>query len=517
MNARRGHGQGEGFPADAPHVGALPATPGRASGGDLFGTVPLTTAAITSVVLLPWLGDLPPQQAALALLHAALAAAGVARAAYPVFRPVALVTFVFTLSWLGLAPVYQLSTGKAAWRDNAVLFGPSTTTALILLLIATAALYVGFFRRGRGVPAPLAASTSGLNPPRTVCLLYVLACLALSPAAIASAGGVSALFSSRADRNEALLAQGISLEQVGGAEIALLGTIPGALATAATYLLLIRILAQYRKGRWKDVDAADAALLTVAFTLTVIFANPFTNTRGLSAAALGSLVILMLQPRSRRAGLVMAVAMIIATLVAYPAANAFRGTDEVSDAQGLEFLASKDFDGFQQSINTVSFVNDLGHSAGTYTASGLLYFVPRSAWAEKERPASIDVAARRGYAFTNLSLPLHAEAYLDFGPVGMALLMFLIASAGRRCDLDWAGGVQSRAALMAPYACLATLSIIRGPIGSNGPVYLTNIGLIAIGLLLARRSTPAPSGTPDAPDILATCSTDPVQPSSVRR
>jgi hypothetical protein len=184
----------------------------------------------------------------------------------------------------------------------------------------------------------------------------------------------------------------------------------------------------------------------------------------------------------------MAVAALLATLVAYPAANRFQGTEQAGAAQGLDVLASKDFDGFQQSINTVSFVDDLGHAYGTYTLSGVLYFVPRSVWPEKERPASIDVAARRGYLFTNLSLPLHAEMYLDFGPVGMALAMFLAASAGRRCDLDWAAGVRSRAGLMAPYACLATLSIIRGPIGANGPVYLTNLGLIALGLLLARNS-----------------------------
>ena len=450
--------------------------------------VPFWAALTVSVGLLPWLANVPPLQAALSLLHAALATAGIARAAYPVLRPVALVTFVFTFSWLGVAPIYQLSTGRAAWRDNAVLFGPSTTPALLLLLLATGAMYAGFFRRERSPQPPAEPDGRGrwLVPPRAVCLAYVLVCLALAPRAIAAAGGLSGLFSNRNERNQALAAQGISLSEAGGLEVALIGILPGALATAGAYLLLVRFLHQYRRGGWHQVDAADAALLVVALALVAVFANPLTNTRGLSAAALGSLVILVLQPRSQRAGIVMAAAMLVATLVAYPAANAFRGTEQATEARGLEFLASYDFDGFQQSINTVTFVDDLGHSFGTYTLSGVLYFVPRAQWPDKERPASIDVAERRGYAFTNLSLPFHAEMYLDFGPVGMALILFLLASLGRRCDLDWASGIGSRAALMAPYACLASLLIIRGPVGSVGPVYLTNLGLIAAGLLAAR-------------------------------
>jgi hypothetical protein len=260
------------------------------------------------------------------------------------------------------------------------------------------------------------------------------------------------------------------------------------------------VLNQLRRRGWGELDALDTGVLLLGFALVVLHANPFVNTRALSAAALGSLGLLVLRPRSRRAGAALAAGLLVATLVIYPAANAFRGQTQVDRPQGFEVLASLDFDGFQQAINTVEFVEDTGHSFGSYTFSGALYFVPRAIWADKERPASIDVATHRGYLFTNLSLPVNAELYLDFGPVGMALALFLFASAGRRSDLDWSSGVWSRAALMAPYACLACLSIIRGPIGANGPVYLTNLGLIGVGLLLAR--TKNPDGT-DAPDTRA--------------
>lgn len=472
------------------HPGTIEATdPHRADPGELFGPVPLVAALTAAIALLPWLIQLAPLQGALCLAQACTAAAGIARAAYPAFRPVAMVTFVFTFSWLGVAPVYQLATGTAAWRDGAVLLSPSTTPALMLLVFATAVLYVGFFRSGRTRAGPQKIQSAPITPSRGVCLAYVLACTALAPKAISTAGGFAAMFTSRTNRGEAFAAQGISLQELGGLQVALVGILPGALATAGAYLVLVRVLNQYRCGGLLGVNAVDAGLLVIGLTLVVVFANPFVNTRGLSAAAFGSLALLALQPRSRKAGVLMTVVLLTATLVLYPAANAFRGTQQSHQPHGFEFLATPDFDGFQQTINAVDFVGDLGHSFGMYSLSGVFYFVPRSMWTNKEQPASIDVATHRGYVFTNLSLPVQAEMYVDFGIVGMAVAMFLLASAGRRCDLDWAAGVRSRLAMTTPYASLACLSIIRGPIGANGPVYLTNLLLIGVGLLFATKSS----------------------------
>ena len=457
------------------------------------GVVPAVLAvAVTGIALLPWLVAIPRLQAALCLLQVSIAAAGIAKSAVPVPRPIALVTFVFIFSWLGVAPIYQLSHGRAAWLDSSVLQSPDVTQALVLMVLATAILFIGLLR-------PLSSRTSArathmriLDPPRSVCLGYLLACLALTPPAVSALGGVAGMFSSRSDRAEALGQQGLVLDQVGGLALALVGILPGALATAAAYLTLVRVINQVRSRGWLEVSAVDAGMLVVALGLVVLLANPFINTRALSAAALGSLVLLILRPRSRRAGVWMAVVLLVGTLVAYPAANFFRGTEAVSSEPGFQSLASQDFDGFQQVINTIGFVDDNGHTWGTHTLSGILYIVPRSIWADKERPASIDVAAHRGYVFTNLSLPLPAEWYLDFGPVGMCVGLFFLAAGARRCDEAWTADPRSGLAMLAPYASLAALSMIRGPIGSNGPVYLTNLGLIALGLLAASHSTAEP-------------------------
>ncbi|MGY1652036.1 hypothetical protein [Geodermatophilus sp. SYSU D01119] len=442
---------------------------------------------MAETALLPWILQLGTFQVIVSVLQIGICAAGIARSAHPAPRPIALVTFVFLFSWLGVAPIYQLSHGTAAWGDSAVLDSPLVPDAMLINLLATTVLFVGLLlgpgSRHPAEPAPTVRRSP--VPGRPLCLAYLGCCIVLAPGAIASAGGVAGLFSSRADRAASLEAAGISGALAGGVQVALVSILPGALATAVAYLALLRVIHQVKTRSWAQVDAVDALVLALGLTLVVLFANPFVNTRALSAAALGSLVLVLTRPRSRRSGLVLAAALLTATLVAYPAANAFRGED-VTYATGFDAFAGQDFDGFQQSVNAVAFVRDVGHSWGNYTVSGVLYVVPRSVWEDKATPASIDVAAHRGYAFTNLSLPFHTELYVDFGVLGMCVILFGIAAAARRCDLAWTRAPDSGLALLVPYASLAVLSIIRGPIGSNAPVYLTNLVLIGLGLWWAR-------------------------------
>jgi hypothetical protein len=313
-------------------------------------------------------------------------------------------------------------------------------------------------------------------------------CLALAPRAIAAAGGgLGSMFQSRADRVQALRGSGLTIDQSGGVGVALVSILPSALATAATYLALIRVVNQLRRGPARELMALDLLLALVGIALAVVFANPFVNTRALSVAALGSLVLVAVRPRSGRAGVITAAVAVFGTLIAYPAANYFRGSP-VAYRTGFEALSGQDFDGFQQVINTMTFVSDLGHSWGRYSFSGSLYFVPRAVWEGKASPASLDVARHRGYAFINLSEPLHAEFYLDFGILGMCAALLALTLLARRCDTAWLWHSGSRVAMLAPYACLAAVSMIRGPIGSNGPVYLTNLALIGLGLYFASRA-----------------------------
>lgn len=443
--------------------------------------------------LLPWLWEIPFTQSVLCFLQIAITVSGLIRSVAPL-RPTAMIAFGFTFSWLGVAPIYQLSHGLAAWGDSEVLYTPEVEFALVLNVLAAAAMYFGFFSTGRaGRHVSPAGPDEERSPRRIYPALFLLACLALTPRAIAANGGLGALFSSRSDRSVIRAAQGLTTDQAGGLAVALVSYLPTALAVAAAYLLVLRLRPQVRAGGLGGASVLDAAMFCVAIFLMAVFANPFTNTRAIAASAFAPLAILILQPRSARAGRYMLAVVLAATFVAYPLANVFRDGEGVQ-VDGFDVFASVDFDGFQQVINSEFFVDDSGHSWGHYSSSAALYFVPRAIWNGKADPASIDVAANRGYWFTNLSLPFHAEMYVEFGIVGMVLIVFWLARLGRRLDWAWLTDPRSTAGLLAPYVAVSTLLILRGPLGSLVPVYLTTAGLIFLGV--RRQQTTAGASKP---------------------
>src|SRR4051812_28914446 len=113
-------------------------------------TITILGAFAPLVALLPWLIQIPPLSALLCAIQVTVAAAGAVRSAYPALRPTGLITFIFTFSWLGVAPVYQLAHKTAAWQDRGVLIGPYTVPALALNALATLAMYAGFSYGGMG-------------------------------------------------------------------------------------------------------------------------------------------------------------------------------------------------------------------------------------------------------------------------------------------------------------------------------------------------------------------------------
>ncbi len=100
----------------------------------------------------------------------------------------------------------------------------------------------------------------------------------------------------------------------------------------------------------------------------------------------------------------------------------------------------------------------------------------------KAFPASQDVASFRGYEFTNLSLPINAELYVEFGVIPMILIVLVGAIFLGRLDNRWQLSAGSRGAAMVPVLAMAILGMLRGPLGAQGPVYLTIIGLVLLAL-----------------------------------
>jgi hypothetical protein len=416
-------------------------------------------------------------------------------------RPLGLVLFSFFLSWLGVGPLYQLSHRRLAWGDSGLLQRTDAVTAALgLTFLMTFVTSVAMWRASAGhrVDPGTAADRPGPESalvPRLWAPWSFLALLAvLTPYVIVSNGGLGSLFASRSDRTADLSAAGVTIAESGGAQVALVVILPVALSVAATHLFILRIRQSRGDGPLLGVRLLDAMGFAGALLGMVLFANPISNTRFISIAAFGSVALAVLRPRSPLAGRGFAVTLVVMTLAVYPLSDLMSPDSGPFTLQSaLSVFAGKDFDGFQQIINSIDYVQDHGHTFGRYLLSTLLFFVPRSLWNGKATPSAIDVAEDRGYWFTNLSMPIHSEIFIEFGVVGLVLFAWFVGRLWSRMDDAWLHRPASRAAWLVPYLCMAELGAIRGPLGSLAPVWVPVVLLLAVAV----QHVPAGDHQPD--------------------
>ena len=434
--------------------------------------VPTLAVILVLTACAPWLLNIrSPLVGVLTGCLVVQCAHGAARAVVGGHHLMRAIFWTFNLCYLAVPAAYQVSTNQAAWGDEFIYSDATRLTETLLVLnLAFAAFGLGGANRHR--LRRRVSPTAGQRPPRGVAIpaLYGTFALLLLPLVISRTGGITALVSSRSERVQRLAAAGIGQGQSGGVAVALVTILPGALALAATYLLLLL---------WRQRRRPATFLLVGCGALLILYTNPLANTRYVSAVALVAVLLVVLQPRTTKALAVVVAALIVGLLGIYPLANAFRSPEARVESVSL---ADNDFDGFQQVVNAHQYVEEQGHTLGVHVSSAALFFLPRSIWEEKARPASIPVAANRGYDFTNLSLPLPGELYLEFGVLVTGAVMFLWGRLWRRLDDEWADGTDTPWAALVPYLAIAQVGLLRGPLGSLMPVYATTLVLLFVAV-----------------------------------
>jgi hypothetical protein len=445
--------------------------------------VRVTAVAVAVALALPAAsGVRPVTSGLLAVLTIALCVWGLVAAFDRGARLAQLVFWAFTLAWLGVAPLYQLAVGQVAWGDHSLLaMRDAVITAQLLVLLSLAAFLTGSALPVSGVRRPV-----GLSPDRTLRAAAVVAALALLllPLAARAGGGFASLFVSRQERSAAFDAAGVIAADGGGATLGLVKLLPAALATVACYFGFLALREYTRRGSFTEwpVRALVVALAGAAMLLT--YSNPVANSRFISFAAIGCCAFAALAPRSVRAGAALAGAAVVGLLFAYPLLYALRKPAGLAGDSpfSLADWAGPDFDGFQQWVNTVLYVGGRGPEWGQTMLSAALFFVPRSVWSGKSVPASITVAEYRGYGFTNLSLPVSAELYMNFGAAGVAIGMFALGMLWARLDHAWLTAPGSLPAVLAPIVATQQFGLIRGPMGSLAPV-IGSVVLLALAVV----------------------------------
>ena len=430
----------------------------------------------------------------LLVVNLALTTAGIVTGYVSGFRPILTLFFCFNYCWLAVPPVYQLSVNRGIWHDPWVYQDRAAVTqALAIVAVGCAAMLLGYLRgaspsaAGDSAPAVRQKPDTISTAETRVLLFAILGALVLLPIVAPYVGGFGGFFQSRREATQALARAGGS--DVSGGLNALVRTVPGALAVVAAVLSIRRVkMAPRLVSCWM--------LLGASLALVLVYANPLANARYKSMTALAAIVLMLFRPSSQRSGRLVAFLAVGGLLFLYPLANVFRyaaGSDDVVSS-GLSAFLTGDFDGFQQIVNSVYYVNRHGHTWGLQSLSALLIFVPRSVWPGKATPTNELVAQDRGYDFLNLSIPVQAELWVDLTFVGMVIALVAWGVLATRLDRLWHS--EARWQPLVAFVAVAQIGLIRGPLSAAA-------GFAGLGALLlwiaARRRTQAAGADPDDP------------------
>jgi hypothetical protein len=218
--------------------------------------------------------------------------------------------------------------------------------------------------------------------------------------------------------------------------------------------LLILLHETLRSGR-KLLFSRVCVLMLLAI-LVAATENPFTEKRnGLGPVYLSLIFIsfeLRLGSLNRRLMLLIASMVVVFPAITVLTHNRIQiqSGEQVRLSSVVDTLKdhyfSTNYDAWANIYTTVEMVGRQGIHWGQQLLGGILFFVPSALWHAKPLATGIAIGnfliANYGMWFTNLSAPVIAEGYIDFGAAGVALyaigLAWLVtrmnrfAAAGRR-------------------------------------------------------------------------------------
>ncbi|MEV6794572.1 O-antigen polymerase [Streptomyces sp. NPDC051320] len=396
--------------------------------------------------------------------------------------------WLFVYMAMGVAPLAQAVLGKVPTP----VVGPRSdvTEAIALVLIGCVAFDVGALLarhrpggKGRGETRP------ALVHRRRLYLLVVVA-FACSAVFVLKLGGPAVFFSSRQEIIAGIAEAGISQadSQAGQALLRGFGTVPALIALLA----YTRWLVTSRRARKSPTVIAVWCALAA---LNAVVNNPISNPRYWFLTVLLALLFTVFPVSAAMYRSALSLGVVVA-LVVFPFADRFRYDDKnyhpVETTSVLEPLALKDYDQIGMFANTITFEHSGGgHLYGRQLAGSVLFAVPRAIWPGKPHDTGVMVGEWMGTVNTNLSSPVWAELWIDFGPVGMSLGLLGMGYAAARVDRRYARRATRRAppgsliSLVVPLVAGYSFILLRGPLlQASGRVA---IAIICIALIMTHR------------------------------
>jgi len=171
-------------------------------------------------------------------------------------------------------------------------------------------------------------------------------------------------------------------------------------------------------------------LLSVALVV-----GPFAGNRSIICFQYFALFVTLYTPRPSR-GSVYAL-VLFAGIFGFYFQDVIRGLLSGGEFTPLStaFLFQGNFDGFENLVHIISYVEQRGVFFGWQFLGPLFFYVPRSLWPSKPTGTG-DLLARdyMGDSDGNIATPLISEFYVNFHLVGVVLFMFIVACISGALD-----------------------------------------------------------------------------------
>ncbi len=379
--------------------------------------------------------------------------------------------WLFVYIAMGIAPLAQ----TVLDRTPTPVVGPRSDTvlAIALVLLGVVAFDVGALLARHRPPLRRTSgrASASVHRPRLYALV-VFACAA-SALMVVQLGGLGVFFASRQEISESIAGAvgpatgGPAVSQAGSAFLRGFGTVPALLAL----LLLTRWLVTSRVARRRPLVLA---MWGTMLAVNAVVNNPISNPRYWFLTVMFALLFTAF-PRSPvmyRSALALGA---VVALVLFPFMDRFRYAEDGGPDRQTESvlvpLTLKDYDQIGMFANTISFAEaGTGHTYGRQLSGTLLFFVPRSVWQDKPEDSGVRVGEWMGMNNTNLSSPLWAELWLDFGPLGMAAGFLGVGYAASRADRRYVAGTLDDTrpgnvlAVVVPLVAGYSFILLRGPL-----------------------------------------------------
>jgi hypothetical protein len=389
----------------------------------------LATLAITIPLLVVWFApsDSRTAEAMVVWLIVAYSSARLSLLALRgEMRILSLTFWIFVYVWLGIAPFTQLMNNEfplpGYYASSIVIFCVIIIGVGLLSFELGIQAAKGFRATSAGKPPLLRRS---ISTTRTI-FLAALA-VVLSSYLIWRLGGPTALLASRGDVFSTLA----SITGTESQEKLQLLYRSLRVPPYVTFYLLWWIWLRRRDALGSYEKLSILLLLGATALINALVNNPVNSARYWFGTIALSVAFISVQWRKNWSFIIWTIFLLAALILVFPYADIFRREIDTSNLyfEGLDPVVDEGhYDAFQQTMNAITYVEEEGPLYGRQMSGTLLFWVPRRLWADKPVPSGRMVGEYLGFRFTNISMPLWGEAYLD-GALPFTALVFLLYGA----------------------------------------------------------------------------------------